>query len=56
MLSLRPIYMRFRRRVALAEEYDVPLVYDAHEFWPYSIPELRHWEVEFWAEVERTLA
>ena len=22
--------------VALAEEYDVPLVYDAHEFWPYS--------------------
>jgi glycosyltransferase involved in cell wall biosynthesis len=41
--------------VALTEEYDVPLVYDAHEFWPYSIPELRHWEVEFWAAVERTL-
>ena len=41
--------------VALGEEYDVPVVYDAHEFWPYAFPDVRHWEIEFWAEVERSL-
>jgi hypothetical protein len=40
--------------VALAEEYDVPLVYDAHEYWPYAFA-LRHWEIEFWSDLERTL-
>ncbi len=41
--------------VALAEEFDVPLVYDAHEYWPFSLAEFRHWEVEFWAGLEQRL-
>ncbi|MBV9752133.1 MAG: glycosyltransferase [Hyphomicrobiales bacterium] len=41
--------------VAVAEERGVPLVYDAHEFWPYSVPGMRHWEVSFWAQIERSL-
>ena len=41
--------------VALAEEYGVPLVYDAHEYWPYSYPDFRHWEIEFWSDLEKAL-
>jgi glycosyltransferase involved in cell wall biosynthesis len=41
--------------VALAEEHGVPLVYDAHEYWPYAFPEFRHWEIEFWCDLEKTL-
>jgi glycosyltransferase involved in cell wall biosynthesis len=41
--------------VALAEEYGVPVVYDAHEYWPYSNPAMRHWEIEFWMNLEKTL-
>jgi glycosyltransferase involved in cell wall biosynthesis len=42
--------------LALAEEYGARVVYDAHEFWPLSIMEFRHWEVEFWAAFDRNLA
>jgi glycosyltransferase involved in cell wall biosynthesis len=41
--------------VALAEESGVPLVYDAHEYWPYAVPWWRHWETEFFSDLERTL-
>ena len=41
--------------VALAEEYDVPLIYDAHEYWPYAFAQFRHWEIDFWSDLERSL-
>jgi glycosyltransferase involved in cell wall biosynthesis len=41
---------------ALAEEYGATVVYDAHEFWPYSDMDYRHWEVEFWSAFDRNLA
>jgi glycosyltransferase involved in cell wall biosynthesis len=34
--------------VALKEETGAALLYDAHEFWPYSMPGARHWYSEFW--------
>lgn len=40
----------------LAQEYGARLVYDAHEFWPYSFHDFRHWQIEFWAGFERNLA
>ncbi len=42
--------------VALAEEYRAKLLYDAHEFWPWSQMEFRHWELEFWSAFDRDLA
>ena len=41
---------------ALAEQQGATLVYDAHEYWPHSHPLSRHWEREFWGEIERTLS
>jgi glycosyltransferase involved in cell wall biosynthesis len=41
--------------VTLAEQYGVPLVYDAHEYWPYAFPEFRRWESEFWSALEKSL-
>jgi glycosyltransferase involved in cell wall biosynthesis len=41
--------------VALAEEHSVPIVYDAHEYWPYADFTFKDWEVEFWADLENTL-
>jgi len=40
----------------LAHETQAVVVYDAHEYWPYSDLDFRHWENEFWAGLERTLA
>jgi glycosyltransferase involved in cell wall biosynthesis len=40
----------------LAEAQGATLVYDAHEYWPHSQPRFRHWEREFWGEIERTLS
>jgi glycosyltransferase involved in cell wall biosynthesis len=42
--------------LTLAEEYGAKVVYDAHEFWPLSVMEFRHWEVEFWSAFDRNLA
>jgi glycosyltransferase involved in cell wall biosynthesis len=42
--------------LALAEEYGAKVLYDAHEFWPRSVMEFRHWEVEFWSAFDRNLA
>ena len=41
--------------VTLAEQYGVPLVYDAHEYWPYAFPEFQGWECEFWSAFEKSL-
>jgi glycosyltransferase involved in cell wall biosynthesis len=40
----------------VAEEQGATLVYDAHEYWPHSHPMSRHWERDFWGEIERTLS
>jgi glycosyltransferase involved in cell wall biosynthesis len=42
--------------LALAHENNAVVVYDAHEYWPYSYLDFRHWENEFWAGLERSLA
>jgi glycosyltransferase involved in cell wall biosynthesis len=42
--------------LALSDEYGAKVIYDAHEFWPYSLMEFRHWEVEFWSAFDRNLA
>jgi glycosyltransferase involved in cell wall biosynthesis len=42
--------------LALGEEYDATVVYDAHEYWPFSDIGARHWAVSFWQELERALA
>jgi glycosyltransferase involved in cell wall biosynthesis len=41
--------------VALAEEYGVPLVYDAHEYWPHAFAAFSPSEIAFWSNLEKTL-
>jgi glycosyltransferase involved in cell wall biosynthesis len=41
--------------LTLAEQYGVPLIYDAHEYWPYAFSHFQSWESEFWREVERSI-
>jgi glycosyltransferase involved in cell wall biosynthesis len=41
--------------VALREETGALLLYDAHEFWPYSWHGMRHWQCDFWAAFSRGL-
>jgi glycosyltransferase involved in cell wall biosynthesis len=42
--------------LVLADESGATVLYDAHEFWPHSAIEFRHWEVEFWSAFDRNLA
>ena len=39
----------------LGYENKAAVIYDAHEYWPYSYLDFRHWENEFWAGLEDTL-
>lgn len=48
LISLLPAAM-------LAKKYNVPLVYDAHEFWPISDPDFSEPEVNFWKTLEKSL-
>lgn len=41
--------------VVLQQETGAALLYDAHEFWPYSMPGARHWYSEFWNGFGRPL-
>jgi glycosyltransferase involved in cell wall biosynthesis len=41
--------------LVLGQEYDAPVLYDAHEYWPHSI-DFKDWEVQFWQQLERALA
>ena len=41
--------------VALRDETGALLLYDAHEFWPYSWHGMRHWQCDFWAAFSRDL-
>ena len=41
--------------VSLSRRYQVPLIYDAHEFWAYSDVALKPWETDFWLRYESTL-
>lgn len=38
------------------ETKDMPVVFDAHEYWPYSYTDFQHWEIEFWSAMEGRLA
>ena len=42
--------------LVLGQEYDAPVLYDAHEYWPYSWLDFKDWEVQFWQQLERALA
>jgi glycosyltransferase involved in cell wall biosynthesis len=42
--------------LVLGLESKAVVVYDAHEYWPYSYLDFHHWENEFWAGLERSLA
>lgn len=37
------------------EENSCPVVYDARKYWPYSVVDFQHWEIEFWQSIERRL-
>jgi len=39
-----------------AEVNSVPVVFDAHEYWPYSYTDFQHWEIEFWSAMEGRLS
>jgi glycosyltransferase involved in cell wall biosynthesis len=39
----------------LSEDGGGTVVYDAHEYWPYSFPDFLPWEIAFWSELERSL-
>jgi glycosyltransferase involved in cell wall biosynthesis len=41
--------------VVLRDETGALLLYDAHEFWPYALHGMRHWQCEFWAAFSREL-
>lgn len=41
---------------AIAAETGAYCVFDAHEYWPYSYTDFRHWEIEFWLGIERQLS
>ena len=42
--------------IALADDVGSFCVFDAHEFWPYSLSDFQYWEIEFWLGVERQLS
>ena len=42
--------------LVLGHENGAVVVYDAHEYWPYSYNDFHHWEIEFWSGLERALA
>ena len=42
--------------IGLKEVWGCKVLFDSHEFWPFSYLEFRHWENEFWSRVECALA
>ncbi len=42
--------------VACGETTDASVVFDAHEYWPWSYTDFQHWEIEFWSAMEGRLA
>ena len=42
--------------IGLKELWGCQVVFDSHEFWPFSYVEFRHWENDFWSRIERQLA
>lgn len=42
--------------VACGETKSIPVVFDAHEYWPYSYTDFQHWEIEFWSAMEGRLS
>ncbi|WP_162260114.1 discoidin domain-containing protein [Bosea sp. Root670] len=41
--------------VACGEDNGCPVVFDAHEYWPFSFTDFQHWEIAFWQAVETRL-
>ncbi len=42
--------------VICGETSGAKVVFDAHEYWPYSYTDFQHWEIEFWSAMEGRLA
>lgn len=42
--------------VACKEKTGARIVFDAHEYWPWSYTDFQHWEIEFWSAIEGRLA
>lgn len=42
--------------VALKQIWNCHLVFDSHEYWPFSYPDFRAWESEFWSRLEVRLS
>ncbi|ODM84486.1 glycosyltransferase family protein [Bradyrhizobium elkanii] len=42
--------------VACKETTGAHVVFDAHEFWPWSYTDFQHWEIDFWSAMEGRLA
>lgn len=42
--------------VALKHTWNCHLVFDSHEYWPFSYPDFRAWESEFWSRLEARLS
>lgn len=42
--------------VALKQIWNCHLVFDSHEYWPFSYPDFRAWESEFWSRLEARLS
>jgi glycosyltransferase involved in cell wall biosynthesis len=42
--------------VACKETTGARIVFDAHEYWPWSYTDFQHWEIEFWSAMEGRLA
>ncbi|MBF9231974.1 glycosyltransferase family 4 protein [Microvirga alba] len=42
--------------VIAGREFGCPVVYDAHEFWPFSVPGMAAWECRFWSAIEKYYA
>jgi glycosyltransferase involved in cell wall biosynthesis len=38
------------------EDTGCHVVFDAHEYWPYSFTDFQHWEIEFWSSLEARFA
>lgn len=41
--------------VACGEDNGCPVVFDAHEYWPFSFTDFQHWEIAFWQAIEARL-
>ena len=41
--------------IGLKEQWGCNVIFDSHEFWPFSYTDFRHWENDFWSRMEALL-